>query len=76
VVTQYLRGKLACELTEDLGRLNEYMGSIRPVVRAAVPTEAQRRQVYRSILQELLEKGETKLPQERLQELLTHYNAI
>jgi siroheme synthase (precorrin-2 oxidase/ferrochelatase) len=74
VITQYLKEKLSQELTEELGRINEYMGSIRPIVKAAVATEAQRRQVYRRILRELLDTERTALSEERLRELMTSIN--
>jgi uroporphyrin-III C-methyltransferase/precorrin-2 dehydrogenase/sirohydrochlorin ferrochelatase/precorrin-2 dehydrogenase/sirohydrochlorin ferrochelatase len=68
LLTQYLKKKLARELTGELGAINEYLGSIRPIVKASVPAEAQRRQVYRNILLELLVTESTSLPDARLQD--------
>jgi uroporphyrin-III C-methyltransferase/precorrin-2 dehydrogenase/sirohydrochlorin ferrochelatase/precorrin-2 dehydrogenase/sirohydrochlorin ferrochelatase len=70
LLTQYLKEKLEAELTENLGAINEYLGSIRDTVKATVPTEPQRKKVYQNILQELLDTGRTELPQERLSSLI------
>jgi uroporphyrin-III C-methyltransferase/precorrin-2 dehydrogenase/sirohydrochlorin ferrochelatase/precorrin-2 dehydrogenase/sirohydrochlorin ferrochelatase len=70
LLTQYLKEKLKTELTEELGAINEYMGSIRDTVKANIPTEPQRKRVYQRVLQELLDTGQTGLSQERLFEFI------
>lgn len=54
VLTQYLKESLKEILTEELGQINDYMGSIRPVVKTRIETEKLRRQVYQTILARLL----------------------
>jgi uroporphyrin-III C-methyltransferase/precorrin-2 dehydrogenase/sirohydrochlorin ferrochelatase/precorrin-2 dehydrogenase/sirohydrochlorin ferrochelatase len=70
LLTQYLKEKLFEYLTEDLGDINQYMGSIRDTVKASVPTEPQRKKVYQNILQELLDTGQTELSQDRLSDII------
>jgi hypothetical protein len=48
------------------------MGSIRGTVKASVGAESQRRQVYQTILEELLAAGQQELPPGRLEQLI-HY---
>lgn len=71
VLTQYLKESLKEVLTEDLGQVNAYMGSIRPIVKARTETENQRRQVYREILAKLLAEEKTALLPEELEQLLS-----
>jgi uroporphyrin-III C-methyltransferase/precorrin-2 dehydrogenase/sirohydrochlorin ferrochelatase/precorrin-2 dehydrogenase/sirohydrochlorin ferrochelatase len=71
VLTQYLKERLSHELTDELGEIGEYMGDIRAYVREEVPEEGKRRQLYRRILNELIENGETSLPKERLLDLIS-----
>lgn len=54
VLTQYLKEALKDILTEELGQINDYMGSIRSVVKTRIETEKLRRQVYQTILARLL----------------------
>lgn len=54
VLTQYLRNEMAKLLTSELGSANEYLGSIRDTVKAAVDTEADRKRVYREVLDRLI----------------------
>lgn len=54
MLTQYLKESLKEILTEELGQINDYMGSIRPVVKTRIETEKLRRQVYQTILARLL----------------------
>jgi uroporphyrin-III C-methyltransferase/precorrin-2 dehydrogenase/sirohydrochlorin ferrochelatase/precorrin-2 dehydrogenase/sirohydrochlorin ferrochelatase len=70
LLTQYLKEKLKAELTENLGEINEYMGSIRDTLKSTVPTEPQRKAVYQKILQELLATGQTELSKERLSDMI------
>lgn len=66
VITQYLKGEIAGKLTRELGQINEYMGSIRDIVKARVATESMRKQVYRRVLAKLLSDEELALPMEQL----------
>lgn len=50
VMTQYLKECMSDIMTDELGALTGLLGSIRDEVKAAVSTEAQRKQVYREIL--------------------------
>lgn len=70
VITQHLKRVLADDLTEELGQINEYMGSIRKLVKARIDTESQRKEVYRQILGVLLTESENELSQERLEEII------
>lgn len=54
VLTQYLKNEMRKVLTPELGNANEYLGSIREQVKAAVDTEASRKVVYRKVLARLL----------------------
>ena len=54
VLTQYLKNEMRKVLTPELGNANEYLGSIREQVKAAVDTEASRKMVYRKVLARLL----------------------
>ena len=56
VLTQYLKESLKEILTEELGQINDYMGSIRPVVKTRIETEKLRRQVYQTILAGCLQR--------------------
>ena len=57
-------------LDEQLGEINEYMGSVRDAVKAQVPTEPERRKVYQTVLTELLEEGRTGLKEDELLEII------
>ena len=58
VLTQYLKKQMQEILTDELGEINEYMGSIRSTVKASLDTERERKIVYRKVLQTLLERKE------------------
>ena len=70
VLTQYLKESLKEILTEELGQINGYMGSIRPVVKTRIETEKLRRQVYQTILARLLAEKKTSLLPEELEQIL------
>ena len=70
VLTQYLKESLKEILTEELGQINDYMGSIRPVVKTRIETEKLRRQVYQTILARLLAEKKTSLLPEELEQIL------
>lgn len=57
VMTQYLKEQMDPVMTEAAGELTDYLGSIRERVKAQVDTEARRRDVYRQVLEFVLEKG-------------------
>ena len=67
---QYLKEALKDILTEELGQINDYMGSIRPVVKTRIETEKLRRQVYQTILARLLAEKKTSLLPEELEQIL------
>lgn len=54
VITQYLKERIGQLMPEYIGALAEELGRIRPVVKAALPTEAQRRAVYAELLETAL----------------------
>lgn len=58
VLTQYLKKQMQEILTDELGEINEYMGSIRSTVKASLDTERERKIVYRKVFQTLLERKE------------------
>lgn len=62
VLTQYLK--------QELGQMNEYMGSIRDKVKDCVDTERLRKTVYRKVLSILLEDEKLKLSEEQLNEII------
>ena len=70
VITQYLKEERREVLDEQLGEINEYMGSVRDAVKAQVPTEPERRKVYQTVLTELLEEGRTGLKEDELLEII------
>lgn len=74
VLTQYLKEALKDILTEELGQINGYMGSIRPVVKTRIETEKLRRQVYRNVLAKLLAEEKTSLLPEELERILSQVN--
>lgn len=57
VMTQYLKEQMEPVMTEAAGELTDYLGSIRNRVKEQVDTEARRRDVYRQVLEFVLEKG-------------------
>lgn len=74
VLTQYLKAQIQDVLTDELGEINEYMGSIRDTVKVSLATETERKRAYRLVLEKLLrcnEAGqELQLPEPELQEIL------
>lgn len=58
VLAQYLKEETKKVLTDELGMINEYMGSIRSTVKGALATESERKKVYRAVLEELLKRNE------------------
>lgn len=56
-LTQYLKAKEKDILTPALGRLGEYMGSIRDEVMEKYPSEEERRRVFQAIIDMALERG-------------------
>lgn len=74
VITQYLKGAIQEVLNENLGEINEYMGSIRPLVKQALKTEALRKQVYQKVLKKLLAEKVHTLSDDELQEIIRQVN--
>lgn len=74
VLTQYLKKYMAQILTAELGEANAYLGSIRPVVKEELDTEAIRKKVYQKVLNELFKqiekKQDVKLSRQQLQDLI------
>ena len=62
--------------TEELGQINDYMGSIRPVVKTRIETEKLRRQVYQTILARLLAEKKTSLLPEELEQIREFENYL
>lgn len=71
VITQYLKEAVKDVLTQKLGQINEYMGSIRPAVKGETDTEQERREIYRIVLERLLAEEKTQLLPEELTEIIT-----
>lgn len=57
IITQYLKEQIRRLMPEYIGELAEELGRIRPVVKAALPSEAQRRAVYAELLLKALNGG-------------------
>lgn len=70
VITQYLKAASEEFLTDALGEINAYMGSIRPLVKKRIADEPLRRRVYVQVLNKLLSEGRTALLPEELEEIL------
>ena len=62
VVTQYLKWKNEPVVSELLGELAAYLGSLRAGVRARIPDAGQRKKLYQRLLKTGLELG--RIPQE------------
>lgn len=60
VITQYLKSCMKRTITPFLGRMADFLGSIRPEVKEKVKTEKERKAVYQSLLVQGL--SEEKLP--------------
>lgn len=74
VITQYLKSVMQEVLDEELGEINEYMGSIRPLVKQALKTEALRKQAYQKVLKKLLKEKVHTLSDDELKEILRQVN--
>lgn len=74
MLTQYLKKYMAQILTAELGEANAYLGSIRPVVKRELDTEAMRKKVYQQVLNELFKqiekKQDVKLSRQQLEDLI------
>ena len=74
MLTQYLKKYMAQILTVELGEANAYLGSIRPVVKEELDTEAMRKKVYQKVLNKLFKqiekKQDVKLSRQQLQDLI------
>ena len=66
VITQYLKQNMQEVLTDELGIINKYMGSIRDTVKQRTATEKLRKKIYKAVLETLLEEGKQTLSEERL----------
>lgn len=64
VITQYLRDKVKEVLTPKLGDINDFMGEIRRDVIEAIPEEANRKDVFKKILEYALRSDELPKPEE------------
>ncbi len=75
VLAQYLKEETKKVLTDELGTINEYMGSIRSTVKGVLATESERKKVYRAVLEELLKRNEAgqelQLSEGELREIIT-----
>lgn len=64
VITQYLRDKEREVLTPKLGEINDFMGVIRRDIIEAIPEEANRKDVFKKILEYALRSDELPKPEE------------
>lgn len=75
VLAQYLKEETKKVLTDELGMINEYMGSIRSTVKGVLATESERKKAYRAVLEELLKRNEAgqelQLSEGELREIIT-----
>ena len=64
VTAQYLKAQIRPILTPHLGDVAAFLGSIREMVHKCTKTEAQRKQIYKELLQIGLERGTLPLEEE------------
>lgn len=58
VITQYLKECIKDRLTPFIGEMADFLGSLRPFVKERTETERERRQIYWTLLELALKKGE------------------
>lgn len=58
VITQYMKRKIEEMMPENLGEMADALGSIREQVKASLDTEVERKQVYATLLEQMLEQDE------------------
>lgn len=68
VLTQYLKAKAKEYITEEIGEINECLGSVRKEIQNIFPTEAIRKEVFETILQYAL--SDNSIPTEKEIEII------
>ncbi len=58
VVAQYVKRQIENAIGQNLGELSRHLGEVRPYVKQALGTEAQRKQVYEGLLKTGLLQGD------------------
>lgn len=56
LVTQYVKNKIGEALPEHIGEINDEMGKLRKRIRASVPGQMERKQIYKEELERLLNR--------------------
>ena len=56
LVTQYVKNKIGEALPEHIGEINDEMGKLRKRIRASVPGQKERKQIYKEELERLLKR--------------------
>lgn len=51
LITQYLKEKIKPDLTEELGRIAQILGSLRKFAKSCIETEQERKAFYKELLQ-------------------------
>lgn len=69
VMTQYLKAGMEDRMPEELGELTECLGSIRPLVKERLATEALRKKVYQQVLALGLEQNQPP-SEEQIEEII------
>ena len=58
LVTQYVKNKIGEALPEHIGEINDEMGKLRKRIRASVPGQMERKQIYKEELERLLKRDQ------------------
>ena len=58
LVTQYVKNKIGEALPEHIGEINDEMGKLRKRIRASVPGQKERKQIYKEELERLLKRDQ------------------
>ena len=58
LVTQYVKKKIGEALPEHIGEINDEMGKLRKRIRASVPGQKERKQIYKEELERLLKRDQ------------------
>lgn len=75
VITQYLKSYMEKIMTEEMGNMADFLGSLRPRVKKEVVVEAERKRVYQELLKIGIEKHE--IPDEKdIEAVIKKYRKI
>ena len=58
LVTQYVKNKIGEALPEHIGEINDEMGKLRKRIRASVPGQKERKQIYKEELERFLKRDQ------------------